>query len=305
MHQLILEQLKKYKIEYIIFIILYLMSVILTLLESVVFGKILDLIISNLGKIDIETQKNIIFLVVILLLQYIANFIYRRILFPTSKKVKQGVLNSILKKLEKAQIDFFDKTDKGKFVSYIINDISEIWSIMSHGAVELVRLISYTVIGFIISVKYVNLSLTIAVFITFPMFIYFIFRKNAKAQKLIYEKKEEEAKLSKHINDSFCGFSVIKSYVTEEKTLKQFNEINENLKHKNIEYNKITSSINSIVTFFQGLGFSIACIFGLYLVVNGSITIGSFVAFNSIIQKVMKDYLYAGFLVSKANTIFI
>lgn len=301
MHQLILEQLKKYKIEYIIFIILYLMSVILTLLESVVFGKILDLIISNLGKIDIETQKNIIFLVVILLLQYIANFIYRRILFPTSKKVKQGVLNSILKKLEKAQIDFFDKTDKGKFVSYIINDISEIWSIMSHGAVELVRLISYTVIGFIISVKYVNLSLTIAVFITFPMFIYFIFRKNAKAQKLIYEKKEEEAKLSKHINDSFCGFSVIKSYVTEEKTLKQFNEINENLKHKNIEYNKITSSINSIVTFFQGLGFSIACIFGLYLVVNGSITIGSFVAFNSIIQKVMKDYLYAGFLVSKAN----
>lgn len=301
MHQLILEQLKKYKIEYIIFIILYMMSVILTLLESVVFGKILDLIISNLGKIDIETQKNIIFLVVILLLQYIANFIYRRILFPTSKKVKQGVLNSILKKLEKAQIDFFDKTDKGKFVSYIINDISEIWSIMSHGAVELVRLISYTVIGFIISVKYVNLSLTIAVFITFPMFIYFIFRKNAKAQKLIYEKKEEEAKLSKHINDSFCGFSVIKSYVTEEKTLKQFNEINENLKHKNIEYNKITSSINSIVTFFQGLGFSIACIFGLYLVVNGSITIGSFVAFNSIIQKVMKDYLYAGFLVSKAN----
>lgn len=301
MHQLILEQLKKYKIEYIIFIILYLMSVILTLLESVVFGKILDLIISNLGKIDIETQKNIIFLIVILLLQYIANFIYRRNLFPTSKKVKQGVLNSILKKLEKAQIDFFDKTDKGKFVSYIINDISEIWSIMSHGAVELVRLISYTVIGFIISVKYVNLSLTIAVFITFPMFIYFIFRKNAKAQKLIYEKKEEEAKLSKHINDSFCGFSVIKSYVTEEKTLKQFNEINENLKHKNIEYNKITSSINSIVTFFQGLGFSIACIFGLYLVVNGSITIGSFVAFNSIIQKVMKDYLYAGFLVSKAN----
>ena len=119
------------------------------------------------------------------------------------------------------------------------------------------------------------------------------------------QKKEEEAKLSKHINDSFCGFSVIKSYVTEEETLKQFNEINNDLKNKNIEYNKITSSINSIVTFFQGLGFSISCIFGLYLVVNGSITIGSFIAFNSIIQKVMKDYLYAGFLVEKANMIKI
>lgn len=305
MHKLIIEQLKKYKIQYIIFFIFYMMNVIFALLEPVIFGKILDSIINNVGKIDYEINKNVVFLISILLVQYITNFIYRRILFPTSRKVKQGILNRILEKLEKAQIDFFDRTDKGKFVSYIINDITYIWSIMSHGAIELIRLIAYTVFGFIFAVKYVNLSLAIAVFITFPMFIYFIFKQNAKAQKLLYEKKEEEAKLSKHINDSFCGFSVIKSYVTEEETLNKFNEINNDLKNKNIEYNKITSSINSIVTFFQGLGFSIACIFGLYLVVNGSITIGEFIAFNSIIQKVMKDYLYAGFLVEKANMIKI
>ena len=305
MHKLILKQLKKYKIEYMIFFIFYIINVIFALLEPVIFGRILDSIINNVGKIDFETKKNIIFLVSILLVQYVSNFIYRRVLFPTSRKVKQGILNDILEKLEKAKIDFFDRTDKGKFVSYIINDITYIWSIMSHGTIELIRLISFTVFGFIFAVKYVNLPLAIAVFITFPMFIYFIFKQNAKAQKLLYEKKEEEAKLSKHINDSFCGFSVIKSYVTEEETLKQFNEINNDLKNKNIEYNKITSSINSIVTFFQGLGFSISCIFGLYLVVNGSITIGSFIAFNSIIQKVMKDYLYAGFLVEKANMIKI
>ena len=305
MHKLILKQLKKYKIEYMTFFIFYIINVIFALLEPVIFGKILDSIINNVGRIDFETKKNIVFLISILLVQYVTNYIYRRVLFPTSRKVKQGILNNILEKLEKAKIDFFDKTDKGKFVSYIINDITYIWTIMSHGTIELIRLISFTVFGFIFAVKYVNLPLAIAVFITFPMFIYFIFKQNAKAQKLLYEKKEEEAKLSKHINDSFCWFSVIKSYVTEEETLKQFNEINNDLKNKNIEYNKITSSINSIVTFFQGLGFSISCIFGLYLVVNGSITIGSFIAFNSIIQKVMKDYLYAGFLVEKANMIKI
>ncbi len=305
MHRLILEQFKKYKKEYVIFLVLYLINVILSLLEPVIFGKILDLIIINSGKINLEIKKNILFLVITLIFQYITNFIFRRILFPTSKKIKQGILNSILEKLEKAKTDFFEKTDKGKFISYIINDISEIWSIMSHGAIEIVRVISYTVVGFIISVKYVNLTLSIAVFITFPMFIYFILRQNAKAQKFLYEKKEEESKLSKSLNDSFCGFSVIKSYVTEEETLKKFNEINGNLRDKNIEYNKIKSNMNSIVIFFQGLGFSIACMLGLYLVVNGTITIGSFIAFNSIIQKVMKDYLYAGNLVEKFNILKI
>lgn len=174
---------------------------------------------------------------------------------------------------------------------------------MSHGAIELIRVILYTGVGFLVAMTYINFSLTLAVFITFPMFIYFIFRQNAKAQKLIYEKKEEEAKLSKKINDSFCGFSVIKSYVNEDETVKQFNEINQNLKNKNIQYNKITSSISAVVTFFKGLGFSISCIYGLYLVVNGKITIGAFIAFNSIIQKVMGDYVYAGFLVEKFNAI--
>ena len=176
MHKLILKQLKKYKIEYMTFFIFYIINVIFALLEPVIFGKILDSIINNVGKIDFETKKNIVFLISILLVQYITNFIYRRVLFPTSRKVKQGILNNILEKLEKAKIDFFDKTDKGKFVSYIINDITYIWSIMSHGMIELIRLISFTVFGFIFSVKYVNLPLAIAVFITFPMFIYFIFK---------------------------------------------------------------------------------------------------------------------------------
>lgn len=303
MHGLILEQLKKYKINYIMFVFIYLINIITTLLEPVIFGKILDQIIVNEGKINSELKQNIILLISILLLQYILNFIYRRIVFTTGKKVKQGVLNKITRRLENSQLDFFEKTDKGSFVSYIINDISFLWSIMSHGAIELVRVILYTCVGFLIAMVYIDFSLTLAVFITFPMFIYFIFRQNARAQKLIYERKEEEAKLSKKINDSFCGFSVIKSYVTENETLKQFDEINESLKEKNIQYYKITSSISAIVTFFKGLGFSIACIYGLYLVVKGKITIGSFIAFNSIIQKVMSDYLYAGFLVEKFNSI--
>lgn len=303
MHKLILGQLKKYKVNYIMFAFIYLIDIIMVLLEPVIFGKILDQIIINKGTFGYEISRNIMLLILILLAQYVLNFIYRRIVFATGKKVKQGVLNSIVRKLEKSQLDFFEKTDKGSFVSYIINDISYLWSIMSHGAIELIRVILYTGVGFLVAMTYVDFSLTLAVFITFPMFIYFIFRQNAKAQKLIYEKKEEEAKLSKKINDSFCGFSVIKSYVNEGETVKQFNEINQNLKNKNIQYNKITSSISAVVTFFKGLGFSISCIYGLYLVVNGKITIGAFIAFNSIIQKVMGDYVYAGFLVEKFNAI--
>lgn len=305
MHKLIVKQLKKNKISIIMFSTIFLISIVLLLIEPVVFGKILDMLLNNKGNINTEIIYNIVFLFFIVLSIFILNFIYRRIIFTTGRKIKQGIFTDILEKLEQAQTIFFEQTDKGTFVSYIINDINGLWTIIGHGLIELIRVIGYTVIGFIISMKYVNLSLTMSVFVTFPIFIYFIMKQNSKAQKLTYEIRDEEAELSKKINDGFCGFSVIKSYVNEEETIKQFDETNKNLKDKNIQYNKIISSINSIVTFCMGLGFAISCIYGLYLVTKNVITIGSFIAFNSIIQRIMGDYKYAGNLVIKSNQIKI
>lgn len=162
MHKLILGQLKKYKVNYIMFAFIYLIDIIMVLLEPVIFGKILDQIIINKGTFGSEISRNIMLLILILLAQYVLNFIYRRIVFATGKKVKQGVLNSIVRKLEKSQLDFFEKTDKGSFVSYIINDISYLWSIMSHGAIELIRVILYTGVGFLVAMTYVDFSLTLA-----------------------------------------------------------------------------------------------------------------------------------------------
>ena len=56
MHKLIIKQFKKYKIEYTIFFVFYITNVIFALFEPVIFGKILDSIINNVGKIDFETS---------------------------------------------------------------------------------------------------------------------------------------------------------------------------------------------------------------------------------------------------------
>lgn len=75
MHKLILKQLKKNKVGYITFFIFYIINIIFSLLEPLILGNILDLIINNVGKIDFETKKNIFFLISVLLVQYITNYI--------------------------------------------------------------------------------------------------------------------------------------------------------------------------------------------------------------------------------------
>ena len=305
MNKLINEELKKHKIGLLLFFVIYIIDIILSLLEPVIFGEILDIILSNFGTRSVAVIHKTILLCIIVLISFIFTFLYRRIIFSTGRKVKQGVFSKLLQKTECANISFFENIDKGTFVSYIINDINQLWSIIGHGFIEITRVLAYTIIGFIISIKYVNFSLTISVFIIFPIFLYLIIQQNSKSQKLLKDKKDLEAALSQKINEGFCGFTVIKSYVKEKETVDQFNDINQSLKEKNIAYHKVIAHIDVISTICKGLSFSIACIYGIYLVVKNVITIGEFIAFNSIIQKVLSDYVYTGNLVKKVNELKI
>ncbi len=305
MNKLIKNQLNNHKLGFSMYFITYITEIILSLIEPVIFGKILDMLLTNYKHIEDNIIKNIIFLCVLLLVSFVLYCSCRIIIYSIGRKVKQGIYTNLIEKFEKSNISFFESVDKGTFVSYIVNDINSLWSIIGHGTIEITRVIAYTIIGFIISMKYVNFSLSISVFIVFPIFIYFIIKQNSELEVITRESKELNAKLSKKINDGFCGFTVIKSYVREQETIEQFNDINKKIKDKNIQYNKTLAKINIISTICQGISFSITCIYGIYLVMENVITIGSFIAFNSIIQKIISDYIYAGNLVKKVNELKI
>lgn len=305
MHKLIKINISKFRIWLIIFFIIYAIDIVLSLVEPVIFGEILDTILDNTSITNTILVKKVLLLCTIILSTFILTFIYRRIIFSIGRKVKQGVFSDLLFNFEVRNVNFFENIDKGKFVSYITNDIDHLWSILSHGSIEITRVILFTVIGYIISISYVNFSLSSSVFIIFPIFLYIIVKLNYTSQKVIKEKKDLEANISKIINDGFVGFSVIKSYVNESETINKFDVVNNSIKEKDIEYNKSIGMIDFISVIFKGLSFSIACIYGIFLVTENVITIGAFIAFNSIIQKVLSDYVYTGNLVKKVNEIKI
>ena len=305
MHKLIKINISKFRIWLIIFFIIYAIDIVLSLVEPVIFGEILDTILDNTSITNTILVKKVLLLCTIILSTFVLTFIYRRIIFSIGRKVKQGVLSDLLYIFEVRNVNFFENIDKGKFVSYITNDIDHLWSILSHGSIEITRVILFTVIGYIISISYVNFSLSSSVFIIFPIFLYVIVKLNYTSQKVIKEKKDLEANISKIINDGFVGFSVIKSYVNESETINKFDVVNNSIKEKDIEYNKSIGMIDFISVIFKGLSFSIACIYGIFLVTENVITIGAFIAFNSIIQKVLSDYVYTGNLVKKVNEIKI
>ena len=102
MNILIKNQLKKYKLGILAFLIIYIIEIILSLLEPVIFGAILDMLISNRGNISIELKQNIILLCAVLLSSFILYVLSKRIIYSTGRKVKQGIYTDLIEKFEKS-----------------------------------------------------------------------------------------------------------------------------------------------------------------------------------------------------------
>lgn len=112
MNKLIKIELQKHKIGLFSFLLIYITDIILSLLEPVIFGKILDIILENAGMVSTDLINKIVLLGLILLLSFVLTFLYRRIIFSTGRKVKQGVLFSLLQRLESANIKFLKLSTK-------------------------------------------------------------------------------------------------------------------------------------------------------------------------------------------------
>ena len=84
MNKLINEELKKHKIGLLLFFVIYIIDIILSLLEPVIFGEILDIILSNFGTRSVAVIHKTILLCIIVLISFIFKFSSRKILLVKS-----------------------------------------------------------------------------------------------------------------------------------------------------------------------------------------------------------------------------
>jgi len=272
---------KYYKKYFLRFLIGALALVVVDLAQirvPIIIGNITDKIVSGNITESLLIDRAI-YLVFIGLAIAFGRFVWRNLIFGTSRNIEYHLRNDIFNHLEKLSVRYFNEHKTGDLMAHVTNDINAVRMAVGPGLLMVVDALVLVVIVFYNMITKVDLKLTLIAIIPFPLIILqgFIISKFMKQR--FREKQEAFANMTDLVQESFSGIRVIKAFVQESREIKAFAKSNKNNFDKNIKLAKLGAAIDPIIRVVVGISLVLTIVYGGRLTITGEISLGELVAF--------------------------
>ena len=223
----------------------------------------------------------LIFLVAIGLM--IGRFFWRYFIFGSCRKIECEIREDLFSHLTGLSMDFYNTHKTGDLMAYFTNDLTAVRSAVGMAVISTFDAVIMTIMVLVKMIIHVNLELTVLAVIPLLVILFGgIFY--GRAMKRRYEDKLQAfSRLSDEVQESISGIRVIKAFVQERQELKSFAKANKNNKDKNMRVVKLQAIVMPFLDVLIGFASVITLLYGGYLVVEGEISGGQFVAFNQYI----------------------
>ncbi|MBU3160675.1 ABC transporter ATP-binding protein/permease [Clostridium frigoris] len=253
----------------------------IVLIGPYLIGKAVNAMSSNNGKVDFNLLSII---VIVLLISYLADAAISLFqgfaMASSSQRIVKTIRNNLFLKLQKLPMAFFDSNSHGDIMSRLSNDIDNVSSTISQSAIVLMSGI-ITIVGSFIMMIILSPILTITSLITVPLVFLLTRFITKKTGKLFKSQQMELGKLNGQIEETISGVYIVKAFNHEDKTVKEFDEINQRLCTVGLKAQIYSGFLMPIMNVINNIGFAAVAGVGGVLAVRNIITVGIIASFLS------------------------
>ncbi len=279
----------RYKIHLFISIILAAASVASSLYIPVLAGKAIDEIVAP-GKVNFDALLPFLYQIGILALatglaQWIMNTLNNRITF----RVVRDIRNAAMKKIQVLPLSYIDSKPTGDTVSRIISDADQFADGLLMGFTQFFTGI-ITILGTLCFMLSINYKIAIVVVILTPLSL-FVARFIAKRTFSMFQlQSKTRGEQTAFIEESVGNGKIVTAFSREEKTLEEFDEINERYEKYSRKAIFFSSLTNPSTRFVNSVVYAAVGLTGALAAVNGAITVGGLSCFLSYANQYTKPF---------------
>nr|WP_246399048.1 ABC transporter ATP-binding protein [Hymenobacter luteus] len=219
-----------------------------------------------------------ILILVMALLRGIFLFFMRQTLIVMSRHVENDQKNEIYQHYQSLPLSFYRRHSTGDLMSRISEDVGRVRMYIGPALMYFMQLVILFVL--IVPLMFmVNVKLTIYTLLPLPILSVSIFYVNNLIEKKSDEIQRSLASMTTFVQEAFSGIRVLKSFVREEDSHRQFAEASEHYKEKSLSLNFVNSLFFPLILFLVGLSTIVTVWLGGQEVIRGTITTGSIAEF--------------------------
>lgn len=212
-----------------------------------------------------------------------------------SETVARDLRMKLVSKISRQGYRFIEDKNPAKLLTNITSDIDSIKMFVAQAVVSLVSS-AVIIIGAAAILLSIDWRLGLAVLTIVPIIGITFFIILRMVRKLFIQSREVVDWLNKVINESILGAALIRVLHSESSEHVKFDDANSKAKSIGTGILKLFSFMIPVITFVSSMGTLMVVTLGGYYVTEGSMTLGSFTAFNSYIMILIFPILMIGFI---------
>ena len=276
---------KQYKVQFTFVVICIVISSITSVLGLVSLKTLIDEYITPLigtenpdftGLVSFVAKIGILFGIGI-----VTTYVYNRLMAIIAQSVLRDIRNEMFDKMQSLPIKYFDTHTHGEVMSYYTNDTDALRQMISQSLPNLISS-SVTIVSTVISMIALSPILSLFTF-AFSAFTILVTKTIAsKSSKFFISQQNSLAAVNGYVEEMINGQKVIKVFTHEDKTIEEFNELNEKLNSDMYNANRFANSLMPIAANLGNLQYvSVAVVGSLIALSSGNPTamVGTLVSF--------------------------
>lgn len=287
--------MKPYRREVALGIAALLITDLVGLVIPWLIKQVIDLLPSAPSQQELLTYAGWLFLAAIA--QGVARYGWRRYLFGPSRKMEVDILNHLFRHLLTLDRVFYQKQEVGDLMSRATNDLRAVKDFLGLGLLIVVDAV-VVMTACIALMVYINPRLTYYALLPLPIlsvfFFYFI-----RAISICHQRIQENlSRITSMVQENLAGIRVLHAFVQEQNEKRRFDRLNRDHIERNLALAKVSGLFTPSLVLVIGIAAMITLWIGGKEVIDGTITLGSFVAFNSYLMMLSWPMMAVGFIIN-------
>lgn len=284
-----MEFVKPYKWQIVGTVLIGVIKFSIPLLIPLLLKYVLDDVIGSDTLSDSEKIKQLLMIMggsffVFLILRPPVEYYRQYYAQWVSSKVLYDIRNQLFDHIQKLSLRYYSNTRVGEIISRVINDVEQTKNFVITGLMN-VWLDMFTIVIAIIIMFTMNVQLTLVSIILLPLYALSVRYFYGRLRQLTRVRSQALAEVQGHLHERVQGISVIRSFAIENHEQAQFDDQNRNFLQKAIDHTNWNAKTFAVVNTITDLAPLIVIAFAGYQVINGSLSIGTMVAFIGYIDR--------------------
>ncbi|MEQ8154086.1 MAG: ABC transporter ATP-binding protein [Clostridiaceae bacterium] len=296
-YKILMNFISENKVTYLTGLLFMFLASYIQSLFPKVLGNTIDLLKEKtFNKNSIYLNIELILLISISV--FIFTYIWRNLVIGNARKIECRLREDLYRHFQSLSQEFYSKRKTGDLIAYGINDVLAVRMALGPATAMSINgfILCFSSIYFMFTS--IDFRLTLFTIVPIPAVIFFMFLIGNKIQYKFRRVQELFGEISDRVQENIYGIRVIKAYVQEDNEIQRFDTLSEKMINANIEMVRTSSLLTPIIEACFSISFVLNLILGGNMVLEGSISIGDFVAFNTYLGMIMAPIVSIGRVVN-------